>query len=935
VTPKVRPTYPGRNPFPPLATVTVEGRANFSLAGTPTAQRQPIERIVNLVDRYLEDDPIDRAGRAVALHGEHGSGKTHTLLVALARVVARSADDAPRSPLALYVRADSPEPLALYRKLMTQLALPELARLVEDAFAGYAADAFTSVRTDASDDSAGIAEQMRANPGVVLEAIRVKELSWSDAVGQQEADIERIQKQYGKFDRVARSLLEPTLATTAHMWLSGGELERDDLKRLGVEGNIEEATDATLALHVLAALARAARRPFVLVVDQVEALVETTDGEPVAGNPGWLRALLEAVSSEAGFFVAAISERAWKRLPPDLPMRFGPSEIPVRGLTVDEAEAVVAACLAPWHIDAQKATPVYPFERDGIRALLVVSGGNIRRFLQACRLVFDRAAPEQAAIGSTLVVEASEGISQRAPSEAEVRQAVERVLGSRSVGYVADHRVGGRIVHYALLRGGRTALIVQLQEALFAKDEAESAVANLETIRAAQELRVPIVLVVLGYSSPEVTTKLEEAAARVLVADDMEFERDLKRAVGEALDDQSAQSDLLEQRLEELRVELARLAERRGEEENVVSERLRSVTEEMAETQRVQQLQTYRQAWSQERQRLEDEINRVRAERKRSDVAQMVELHSVFYDRRRARQRLFVIAVGLFLTVSAVVALAILGSGGVSTAVIVAVIGGLAALVALSLFALWRDGTTADTTQVRTLEDVDRRAREARGLAGIQSPDPYGRYAAAQSADARELPIGFLLEAVEREPAGLVRRRLVASVVERGPEAVTTILEARVDPATMSIAVEAWARAVRYQPYRNEEVPRLLPDRLQLLAAVWGAAATDDPFLDDFLGYLHRDFPGAARWDEGESPGLALARAFEKDDDELLARAVGDVPDRLLRRTTALLSPLDGEGLGSWYWLERIGEVDDLFLFFRKAAFLAASGIRAPQPTAP
>ena len=122
----MKPVYPTRNPFPSLATVTIEGRANFSLEGIPTASRPPVERIGNLVERYLEDDSADREGKAVALHGEHGSGKTHTLLTGL-HTLAGEGSDGKKPPLVLYVRADIPEPLALYRKLLVQLSLSDLA----------------------------------------------------------------------------------------------------------------------------------------------------------------------------------------------------------------------------------------------------------------------------------------------------------------------------------------------------------------------------------------------------------------------------------------------------------------------------------------------------------------------------------------------------------------------------------------------------------------------------------------------------------------------------------------------------------------------------------------------------------------------------------------------------------------------------------------
>ena len=243
-----------------------------------------------------------------------------------------------------------------------------------------------------------------------------------------------------------------------------------------------------------------------------------------------------------------------------------------------------------------------------------------------------------------------------------MRQAVERVLGSRSLPYVLDHKIGDQTVHYAVLRGSRTVLIVQLQEVIFAKDEADTAIANLDRTKAAQELRVPIVLVVVGYSSPEVTATLEEAATRVCVADDVgDFERDLKRAVREALEEQPAQDDVLEQRSSRSCASSSRSSPTAGAKKSeLVSDRLRTVTDEMTEAQRSQQFRTYRQAWSDERHRLDEEINRVRAERKRADVAQMVELHQTFQRRRVARQRLYVVGVAAFVVAAGIVASALL-----------------------------------------------------------------------------------------------------------------------------------------------------------------------------------------------------------------------------------------------------------------------------------
>ena len=105
--------------------------------------------------------------------------------------------------------------------------------------------------------------------------------------------------------------------------------------------------------------------------------------------------------------------------------------------------------------------------------------------------------------------------------------------------------------------------------------------------------------------------------------------------------------------------------------------------------------------------------------------------------------------------------------------------------------------------------------------------------------------------------------------------------------------------------------------------------------MEEFLALAQDGQAAAPRAPTDDDPLETLAKAYKTDDDALLTRAVGQIPDRVLRRATALLSPLDDEGIGSWYWLERIGDVDDLFIFFRKASFLAASGISAPEELVP
>jgi hypothetical protein len=921
--------YPHRSPFPAEATMTIEARLTYSLKGVPTYHREAMKRLIALTRRYLKDDPVERAGRAVALPGRHGTGKSHTLLAALADATDPETAGPDRvAPLVLYVRAEAPDPVLLYRKLMSQLSLVDLQELVQGAFAGYAAREYADTRPDVNDTPDDpITTALRRSPQEVQQAVVSKGLSWSALVTQQEEDIRRIQPSLGRFDRPVRALLQPARATAAHQWLVGAPLDEGTLKILGVESAIEDADAARLGLHVIAMLARAAQRPFILVLDQVESLVNPDDVLD-ASSVGWLRGLVEAISGECGFIVVAMSDRAWKKLPPDVPMRFGQSVIPVRGLTIDEAKAVLAAYLALWEPDP----PLYPFQEDAIRPLLVHSSGNVRRLLQTCHLVFDSAAPEKKLIDANTVRRALVGSAQHPPTEAEVRLSVERVLSRMHSGFRAEFEVDGVPVDYVLMRAGRPAMYVLLSESVFAQEEAAAAVDSLSAIRKAREQRVPIILVVLGYSSPEVTTKLEQVATRVLVAEDARrFEEEFSQAAGYGVDEAPTDVGVLLEGLDELRAEFAKLAERRGQEEQLIDDRLRVVDTEFSRTERAQQLRAHRQSWARERERLQDEVDRRRADRRQRDVREVVDEHRDVLRERRQRLLLFLAAIA---AVGVIVVLALVALLDVS---VVGIVAAAVAAIGLGVVAVMERTTRRHSLLggVDSAADLDRAARESlRGLEdapwAIRHPDPYVRYGSALTASEDMRP-AELLAAARAEPVGLLRRRFLQAAITRDPAVVEDALRTDLDPGTLAIAVEAAARGSAPSDALRERIGSW-PESLQTVAAIVGSAPHRDGFLDSFFAELRADDPAIP---SSDSPHTLLAGAFLRDDDDLLLRALAGVPERFLRRCIALLSPLDDEGLGAWYWLRSADYVEDLYFFFRKATFLAAGGLAPADDATP
>lgn len=531
--------YPVRNPFPPQAIMSLDGMASFSIEGIPTAlNRAPLQRLDAILRRYLDD--WRETGRAVALHGEPGTGKTHTLLFALSELTERGAS-ASRPPIVLYVRADAPDPVLLYRKLMSRWTLQELVGLTEEAFASYAADEFIESRDfienrhPSDEDAPDVPEELRSNPELVMKAISDSELSSTAILDRAEGDIARIQGHFGNFERALRGLSNPKICSSARRWLIAEEVSADELERLGVPGNINDVPQVRIGIHVLAALAHRARRPLTLAIDQAEAFLTTDDGMIDRTNAGLLRSVVEAVAEEKGFLIAAVSGDAWRDMPRDLRQRFGPSEIELLGLSPHEASDMLAAYLAPWPPDAGQPQ-TYPFLDDAVRQLLVESGGNVRRFIQKSHEVFKATSPSPHGIDSGAVTRglATAG-GERSPSETDVRLAVERVLRKSGYPFKAQDVIDGHVIDYTVVQDDRVLLALEISQAVFGQDEAARAVQQIEAIRALRRHQPTIVLVVVGYSSPEVTGKLEEAADSVIVANSYGFASDVDEQVIEAV----------------------------------------------------------------------------------------------------------------------------------------------------------------------------------------------------------------------------------------------------------------------------------------------------------------------------------------------------------------------------------------------------------------
>ena len=900
---------PKPNPFPPQATMTLDAMTSYRIKGIPTAMsRVPLERLMAIQTRYLADPAT---GRAVAIHGRHGTGKTHTILAALD--VAEKARPAGKRPLVLYVRADGPSALMLYRKLMSRWTATELAELAEYAFAGYAAEEFIASR-DSVDGESAATERLRNDPQVVEQAMSVGELSYTAVVNRQDDEIRRIQGRYGGFERVLLALTNPTLRHAAHRWLLAADVGADDLKRLGVAGPIEQPHEVRIGIHVLAALARRAGRPLTLAIDQVEALLRTSDGKIDGANAGLLRGVVEDIVAEQGLIMASVGHPAWQQLPPDLRQRFGPSEIEVPELSPAEAEDVLAvyrATLSP----SSKGTPIFQLTPGAERQLLVESGGNIRRFIQACHVVCSAWPPEVTEIDRAQVVEALRTAGgERTPDTSTVRSLVEKTLQRTRGVVLADHTVDGQIIDYVVMEGGRIVLAVEISRAVFGKDEAAKAVVQLDKIRSLRHHKPVVVLVVVGYSSPDVRSRLQDAA-RVVVADSDDFPADLEAAVEESVPDAAVL--FVDERLTQLREEMLSLLKRRTVADQLVAARLDQSHARHQVGEWRAQLQQFRLQWMNEREKLEQEIDDRRAELRHRELEELASMHTQQVAGRRRRTRDIAIAGVLLLVLAIAVAMTLFGLYyGIVLSVVTPLMVGVAAAAALFYrYVLMSDPIQPGPVQLQSIEDLKRLARQGT-KSFLESPDPLVRFRAIMHNRHLDRSVHDVVSIAVSEPSAIIRRALITSAITRSPDSLLDSLRRGLESSDLGGGVEL---IDKLGPYWSE-----LPFELRIVALVrprsWRepsmrANVDTDSWLERFL---------TSTAEESE-----LVRAFERDDDTLLAVALQEVSERTLRRAAAVFSPLE-DGLGAHYWLSSSNAIKDLYFFFRKALYYLAGGVEVP-----
>jgi hypothetical protein len=932
--------FPPQNPFRPQATMVIEGASSADL-DQPTLIRPSIERLQKLVERYRAGyrEAGGGSGRCVAVHGEHGSGKTHALAHAMTYLASQRDDTAPVR--IIYVRADGRDVLSFYRKVMDQVSLQELRSLCAEAQASYARDEFTHSRQVTSAESVQAIGNVDSDLDWVAKAFDAHELQPTAVLNRQSEDLDRAGLGHQDFERAIPSMLNPDLVDAAYRWMTGHALREIELRRLGVAENIQDALKVRMGIQALLIMSQRVGRPFALLIDQAETFVTFEDGSLDQENVGILRAIVESVPASSGLLVMAIRESAWIKLPPDLVQRFGPSEIYTAGLTMREATDLVKIYVSPWVENEVSTFPILPA---GLREALRNSGGNVREFLQLCSLLFTVAAPDKHPIDGRFARKVLSQDVSPVPDKGRLRSDLTELLTAAHVffepNYVIDKTTGATVDFAVTDASGAVRAFIVVTDALFGPQEVTVAKTTLELVRKAQSESRPaeVVLIVGGYMSAELASELGEVHRVIIATAETGYQKmstlvdDLSKRTSAAGPDTSA----VEERLAVMQASLAALEEERDRESKELRERVVALADAQATARRSEEVEETRQQWRGEQENIGRDLRAAREKRQEAELAELERLRGRAEDgRRRSLAIVSVVVTALLVGIGAIWgeitytgwnlgALLGLAAGTLVVAAGLAVAFGPAAVNELA-------GPVVSIPELDRLANayIDRRLPvyelmfppffpHARFRRLLWNRNPQFRYAATL------IPKNFKLEelneAVAAERSAIVRRAMVRSIARtyglRGVEEV--FARESGDPAT-SVAFEVLGE------HCDPDMPsvRKLSPEIKTVACLYGFpfGAT---FLDNFIRATRQEPQEhlAADADLKE-----LAKAYLRDDDTALLRAISCFSERDFRTAATWLSPFDAGRLGTYDWLAKIEDIDQMFLFFRKSLFYLGRGL--------
>jgi len=373
---------------------------NLALNPFPPSLGTPTERLINIwadrkeIKEQLEDiikaSITNRSTEIILLHGDVGSGKTHTIKY-FKNVIENDElfeeDETKPRVISFYIPNPGRRFLDLYRRFIVEVGRDRLVDFAND-YAGFVYETFLKRLLRRVEDGDIRREEL---PMFFLDEFIKSEIR----------DILKLKvENFPNFGMVLLELRDKTLEDLAWSWLIGQKLYAADIRLLQVRGEIDSDENALRAFSALIQiLIDVGYEEIFIFIDEVEAMIGVESRETIRYSES-LRNLVDE-HPDGIFLLFACTEAQWS----DLLERFVPaflSRAPNRNrlelgdIEEDEAIELIMDYLDSARIETPNTTEerLRPFTEDAIEEIRVKSNNKLRTILQNARYLIDAAITE-------------------------------------------------------------------------------------------------------------------------------------------------------------------------------------------------------------------------------------------------------------------------------------------------------------------------------------------------------------------------------------------------------------------------------------------------------------------------------------------------------------------------------------------------------------
>ena len=308
------------NPFPSMPI------ANYGEAITHNCELEYMHSVRPILHDYVTayPDSEKRLGVAIGIGGDHGSGKTHLLTL-----LADNLTELDQRAVSLYARTEV-ESSAFYKQIVSQLSKDAISNLIDLAKKSISAD------HSGSKEPESLLDRLPYLPPLLTERLM--------------------------------ALSDPLLEEESYLWLMG--------ERVQGLGQLDENLQLD-ALLMIAALHRLAGLPLLILIDELEVILQTSDrARPVS----IFKRLLESfISEHALVFIAGIDE-VWQEFPRDALDRFSRPPLRLGNLRAGETSKLLNAYTGG----------VNDFTEEAVAAIHELSKGNPREIIRIAHHAFEK-----------------------------------------------------------------------------------------------------------------------------------------------------------------------------------------------------------------------------------------------------------------------------------------------------------------------------------------------------------------------------------------------------------------------------------------------------------------------------------------------------------------------------------------------------------------